>query len=455
MRAFMTTLPQTPATNAATAVCDTLRASGFLAFLVGGCVRDLLLNRPLNDLDIATSATPDEIERVFEGRTIPVGKSFGVMLVKQAGHVFEVATFRTDGGYSDGRRPDHVAFSTPEHDAQRRDFTVNALFLDTATGEILDFTGGLADLATKTLRTIGNPADRFNEDHLRLLRAARFASVLEFSIHPETRAAVVELAPLLDTVAPERIAAEFFKGLCHAPKPSKFLELLDALKLLGRFLPEVCAMKGCEQPPQFHPEGDVWTHTCLMLDGLPPPPRDLGLALATLFHDLGKPPTAKIFPLDDGTERIRFMNHAHIGAGMAHYILSHRLRQPTALADEVAEMVRDHMTFHELRNMRPANLRRFLGKPTFPKALEVCRLDLLHSGGTLGHYEFAREKFEAFANEPVLPEPWIRGADLMAAGLEPGPRYGVLLKRAYDAQLENAHPDKASLLRALPGWVNE
>jgi len=440
--------PSTPAVLAATAVCDTLRNAGFQALLVGGCVRDLLLNRPLNDLDIATSATPDDIERVFPGNTIPVGKSFGVMLVKHGGECFEVATFRTDGGYADGRRPDHVTFSTPEHDAQRRDFTVNALFLDPRTGEIFDFCGGLDDLATKTLRAIGDPDARFREDHLRLLRAVRFAAVLGFTLESATRAALEKLAPLLDTVAPERIGAEFFKGLCHAPKPSAFLELLDATGLLARFLPEVCAMKSCEQPPKFHPEGDVWTHTCLMLDSLPPPPRDLPLTLATLLHDIGKPPTFKRAREPDGTERIRFFGHAPIGAELVKKILA-RLRQPGALADEVSDIVRDHMMFHEVSKMRPATLRRFMGRPAFEKALEVNRLDLLHSTGNLADYHFAREKFEAFANEPILPEPWVTGADLIAAGLAPGVHFGELLKRAYDAQLENKHHDKAALLRAL------
>jgi len=442
------TTPETPSARAAAAVCDALRAAGFQAFFVGGCVRDLLLGRPVNDLDIATSATPDEIERLFFGHTIPVGKSFGVMLVKRGEHVFEVATFRSDGAYADGRRPDCVTFSTAEADAQRRDFTVNALFLDPRTGEIFDYAGGLGDLASKTLRTIGNPADRFNEDHLRLLRAARFAAVLGFSIHPETRDAVASLAPLLDTVAPERVAAEFIKGLRDAPRPSEFLNLLDSLNLLGRFLPDALAMKGCEQPPQFHPEGDVWTHTCLMLDSLAPPPRDPALALATFFHDIGKPPCAKWVVMPDGSGRIRFQGHSAVGAGITKRVLGVNLRQPAALVEEVSTIVRDHMTFHELCKMRPANRRRFLGKPTFEKALEVNRLDLLHSAGDLKDYEYARGQFEAFASEPILPEPWVRGRDLIAAGLEPGPQFGGVLKRAYDAQLENQYFDKSALLDA-------
>ena len=446
----MSLLPHNSIVLAATAVCETLRSAGFKAFLVGGCVRDLLLDRPINDLDLATSATPDDIERIFPDNTIPVGKSFGVMLVKRDGFIFEVATFRTDGGYTDGRRPDHVEFSTPEHDAQRRDFTINALFLDPHTEEIFDFTGGLSDLKARVLRTIRNPGDRFNEDHLRLLRAVRFTAVLGFTMEAETRAAVERLAPLLDTVAPERIAAEFFKGLCHAPRPSEFLALLDETGLLARFLPEVAAFRGCEQPPQFHPEGDVWMHTCLMLDDLPPPPRDLALTLSTLFHDLGKPPTFQRMKDAEGCEIIRFMNHASVGAERVGEVLA-RLRQSSALADEVAGIVRDHMTFHELANMRPARLRRFLGKPTFQKALEVNRLDLLHSTGSLEDYHFAREKFEAFRNEPILPEPWVTGADLIAAGRKPGKEFGLLLKRAYDAQLENQYPDKAALLNAILG----
>jgi len=311
----------------------------------------------------------------------------------------------------------------------------------------LDFGGGLGDLATKPLRAIGEPEKRFREDHLRLLRAARFAAVLGFSLEEKTRAAVVELAPLLDTVAAERVAAEFFKGLCHAPRPSEFLELLDALKLLARFLPEVRAMRGCEQPPEFHPEGDVWTHTCLMLDDLPAP-RDLALTLGALFHDIGKPPTSKLMRVKDGGERIRFMGHADIGATLAKNILE-RLRQSSALVEEVAAVVRDHMMFHETQNMRPATLRRFMGKPTFEKSLEVNRLDALRSHGDLKHYDFARKKFEAFASEPVLPEPWVKGADLIAAGLEPGPRFGAILQRAYDAQLEERFADKGALLNSV------
>ncbi|MFZ4394110.1 MAG: CCA tRNA nucleotidyltransferase, partial [Kiritimatiellia bacterium] len=279
-----------PQFAAACAILQALRAAGHMALLAGGCVRDALLGRPIKDLDIATSATPDEVVQLFPGATVTVGKAFGVIVVIRDQQPFEVATFRADSAYSDGRRPDAVRFTDASEDAQRRDFTINGLFYEPVTDEILDFVNGRADLAAGLLRAIGEPAARFREDHLRLLRAVRFTSVLGFHLDPATAAAARACATLLADVSAERIGMEFTRMLCESPRPSQALELLRELNLLDVFLPEVAAMRHVEQPVAYHPEGDVWTHTCLMLDAIPPP-REPAIAYAALLHDVGKPPT--------------------------------------------------------------------------------------------------------------------------------------------------------------------
>ena len=437
--------PAHPLLGAAGDIVRTLRDAGHTALFAGGCVRDALLGRPLKDIDIATSAKPDEVEQLFSGTTIAVGKAFGVIVVLRNQQPFEVATFRADGAYTDGRRPDGVRFTHAAEDAKRRDFTINGLFHDPATGELLDFVNGRADLASGMVRAIGDPAARFREDHLRLLRAVRFTAVLGFQLDPATAAAARDAAPLLADVSAERIGSEFTRMLCESLRPSQLMQLLLDLGLLQIILPEVAAMKGVGQPAAYHPEGDVWTHTCLMLDAIPVP-RPPALAYATLLHDVGKPPT-----LEAGPAGIpRFPNHASVGAQLAREILL-RLKRPTELIDTVEIAVERHMTFVALPEMRPAKLRRFLGAPTFPLELALHRLDVTHSHGKCEIAEFAQQKLAEFASEPVLPEAWVKGRDLLALGLKPGPPVGHWLTRAYDAQLEGRFPDRETLL----AWIKQ
>ena len=428
-------------------VLRVLRANGHEALLVGGCVRDLLLGRAPKDWDVATDALPDRIEALFP-KTVAVGKAFGIIaVVCDDGSMVEVATYRADSPYADGRHPGAVAFTNAREDALRRDFTVNALFLDPATGEIRDYVGGRADLDARVLRAIGDPETRFTEDHLRLLRAVRFASVLGFAIDPATFAAIRKLAPQICRISAERIRDELFRLLTEAPRAGQALQLLRDAGLLKEILPEIEALVGVEQPPEFHPEGDVFTHTKLMLDAMPPNP-SLRLALAVLLHDVGKPPTANFATLADGTQRWRFENHAPVGAEMARAILE-RLRAPNALVDDVCAIVAGHMRIADAGQMRPPKLRRLIGAPTFEDELELHRLDCVSSHAILDVYDFLKAKQAEFAAEPVLPPPLVTGRDLIALGHAPGPQFAQLLRDAYDRQLEG-ETDKAALLAAVP-----
>ena len=424
-----------------------LRENGHEALLVGGCVRDLLLGRKPKDWDVATDALPDRIEALFP-KTVAVGKAFGIIaVVCDDGSTVEVATYRADSPYADGRHPSTVAFTNAREDALRRDFTVNALFLDPATGDIRDYIGGRADLDARVIRAIGDPETRFKEDHLRLLRAVRFAVVLGFSIEPATFAAIQKLAPQIHRISAERIRDELFRLLTEAPQAGQALQLLRDAGLLKEILPEIEALVGVEQPPEFHPEGDVFTHVKLMLDAMPPHP-SLRLALAVLLHDVGKPPTANFATLPDGTQRWRFENHAPVGAEMARAILE-RLRAPNALVDDVGAIVAGHMRIADADKMRPPKLRRLIGAPTFDDELELHRLDCLSSHAILDVYEFLKAKQAEFAAEPVLPPPLVTGRDLIALGHAPGPQFAQLLRDAYDRQLEG-ETDKAALLAAVP-----
>lgn len=433
----------------ARAVARALRAVGHETYFAGGSVRDALLGRSAKDVDVATAAPPDMVEALFP-RTIAVGKSFGVIVVLQDGTPVEVATFRTDGPYADGRRPERVAFSSARDDAQRRDFTINGLFMDPDSGRVVDFVGGVDALREGVVAAIGDARARFGEDHLRMLRAVRFAGTLDFRVAPTTVEAIRELAPLVAKVSGERIGQELVRSLTESERAGETLRLLADLRLLEVVLPEVAAMRGVEQPPQFHPEGDVFTHTCLMLDALPPPPRDPRLALAVLLHDVGKPPTFSMDPLPDGGSIIRFRDHAPRGALMAGEILR-RLKLPNDLVADVAGMVKRHMTFPETDKMRPATLRRFMSAPTFPQEIELARLDMLHSNGDLAPHAFVAQQFAAYRDEPVLPPRWITGSDLRELGVPAGPELGALLHTAYDRQLEGLAPDRASLLE----WVRQ
>jgi tRNA nucleotidyltransferase/poly(A) polymerase len=404
-------------------------------FFAGGCVRDALCGRPLKDIDIATSAPPERVEELFAGRTVSVGKAFGVILVLDGKFQFDVATFRGDGAYVNGRHPQRVHFCGAAEDARRRDFTINGLFYDPAGGAVTDYVGGLDDLKNGVIRAIGSAAERFDEDHLRMLRAVRFASVMEFTIESATWQALCAASAKISRISMERVSSEFARMLCEAPRPSSAMEMLRTSGLLRQFLPEAEALHGVEQPPQFHPEGDVWTHTCMMLDGVEAP-RDPVLALGILFHDIGKPSTYScgVSP-KTGEERIRFMGHADAGAEMTGRIME-RLKLPGALIAAVREIVSHHMRFIDAPKMRKSTLRRLLGLKTIEPLLELNRLDSLCSNGDLSGWRYLIGQRARFTAEPVLPPPLVTGRTLLEWGVQPGPKMGKLLKKIYDAQLE-------------------
>lgn len=409
-------------------IVATLRAAGHEAFFAGGCVRDRLLGGRPKDFDIATSARPAEVERLFR-RTVAVGAQFGVIVVLEGGGEFEVATFRTDGEYRDGRRPESVTFSDAPGDAQRRDFTINGLFYDPAEERAIDYVGGQADLADGVVRAIGDPAARFAEDRLRLLRGVRFAARFGFAIEPATWSAIRAQAAEISAVSPERIRDELGKILVH-PNRLRGFDLLDASGLLRAVLPEMETLKGCEQPPEFHPEGDVFVHTRLML-GLLPADASLPLVLGVLFHDLGKPPTFQ----RDETGRIRFNGHEHVSATLTRAIMT-RLRFSNAEIDATETLVRNHMAFKDVQHMRVAKLKRFLARETMDDELELHRVDCASSHGLLDNYDFLRAKREEFASEPLIPAPLLTGHDLIALGWTPGPKFKDVLETAQTLQLE-------------------
>jgi putative nucleotidyltransferase with HDIG domain len=426
---------------AATNLAIQLKNAGHTACFAGGCVRDKLLGLEPKDYDIATSATPSEVLRLFPGSN-EVGAHFGVVIAKHEGHHIEIATFRTDGSYGDGRRPDSVTFSTPEEDAHRRDFTINGLFEDPETGGVIDHVEGVRDLEAKIIRAIGTPSHRFQEDALRLLRAVRFSTTLGFPIEPKTFAAIHENGHLLDKISPERIRDEFSKIIVSSNR-RRGLELLVDSCLIDHFLPEVLPLIGCDQPPEWHPEGDVYTHTCIMLEMLAPD-APLELCLATLLHDIAKPPTRTIDP--DG--RIRFNGHDSLGADMATEILT-RLRYPNAVIRNAAHMVSRHMQFMNVQQMRKAKLKRFMSEPTFPEEMELHRVDCASSNGFTDNYDFLNEKAEEFSHEPLIPPPLVTGKDLIARGLKPGPRFKDVLEKIQTEQLENRLTTREEALEYL------
>jgi len=457
----------------ATDIVRTLRESGFQAYLVGGCVRDLLLEREPADYDVATDATPLQVMRIFP-QTYAVGAQFGVVLVPLkadttkdtkvhegsrtreaeypgeriipgtvgssgwARYLFlspglrksvEVATFRSDIGYSDGRHPDEVRFSKdPREDVQRRDFTINGLLMDPITGEVLDYVGGRDDLKAGIIRAIGEPERRFAEDKLRMLRAVRFAARFGYAIEPKTFSAIQRHAPDIRQVSRERVREELTKMLTEG-RAKRAFELLDETGLLEQVLPEISAMKGVEQPPQFHPEGDVFVHTLLLLDKLPAGCSKT-LAWGALLHDVGKPPTFRVAP-----DRIRFDGHVEIGVKMAEEICN-RLRFSGDETQQILALVDNHMRFADVRKMNPSTLKRFLRLPRLDEHLELHRIDCLSSHGQLGSYEYAREKLRDTPAAEIRPKPLITGQDLIQAGYEPGPRFKEILTAVEDAQLE-------------------
>jgi len=403
-----------------------LRSAGHQAYLVGGCVRDLLLGWPPKDFDVATGAQPPEILRLFPGSGC-VGAHFGVVLVRDADAQVEVATFRSDRDYADGRRPTSVRFETsPREDAVRRDFTINGLMMDPDTAEVLDFVGGRDDLDRRLIRAIGDPDSRFREDHLRLLRAIRFAARLKFEIEPATFEAIRRNHALIRTVSAERVRDELVRILTEGGARRGF-ELLDATGLLDDLLPEVAAMKDVAQPPEFHPEGDVWVHTLLLLDRLDQ--ASPTLALGALLHDVGKPPTFRI------AERIRFDGHVEAGVELAGGILD-RLRFSRHDTEQVLALVANHMRFKDVPRMKESTLKRFLRLPKFEEHLELHRLDCLASHGQLENYQLVRRKLEELPREELKPKPLLTGHDLIAQGYTPGPVFSEILRAVEDAQLE-------------------
>ncbi len=408
-----------------------LQKEGHAAFYAGGCVRDSLLGKTPVDYDIATSAHPEQVQKLFP-RTVAVGAHFGVIVVVENNTEYQVATFRADGIYIDGRRPDSVTFSSPQQDAERRDFTVNGMFFDPLKNEVIDFVNGRADLAKKILRAIGNPADRFREDRLRMLRAVRFAATLGFTIDQPTWDALRENAAAIHEVSAERIREELAR-IFLSPQRVRGFDLLDASGLMQAVLPEISALKGCEQPPQFHPEGDVFVHTRRMLELLPEKV-SAPLVFSVLFHDIGKPAT---YSLDPAEGRIRFSGHDRVGAEMTARLME-RLRFSRAEIDATVEAVDQHMVFKDVQKMRVAKLKRFMSRPHFDDELELHKADCASSHGMLDNYDFLLAKRGEFASEPLIPPPLVTGRDLLALGWKPGPAVGKILEAVQTRQLEGA-----------------
>jgi poly(A) polymerase len=433
-------VPSTLSDSARTIV-QRLQDAGHTALYAGGCVRDRLMGVEPHDYDIATDARPEVVQKLFP-RTIAVGAHFGVIVVLWNGFEFQVATFRNDGQYIDGRHPESVSFASPEEDAARRDFTVNGLFYDPIAGRLIDYVGGQRDLAAKLLRAIGNPCDRFREDRLRMLRAARFATTLGFDLDPQTWRAVCENAPHIHEVSAERIREELMKILL-SPRRVRGFDLLDESGLLREILPEIETLKGCEQPPQFHPEGDVFVHTRLMLSLLPAEVSG-PLVLAVLFHDLGKPTTCAV----DADGRIRFNGHEKISAEMTETIMT-RLRFSRAEIDATIAQVANHMAFKDVQQMRVAKLKRFLARPHIDDELELHRVDCASSHGLLDNYHFLHAKRAEFASAPLIPPPLITGRDLIQLGHRPGPRFAEILEAVENRQLEGTLTSRDEAL----AWV--
>jgi tRNA nucleotidyltransferase/poly(A) polymerase len=449
-----------------------LQEAGFAAFWVGGCVRDFLLGREPQDFDIATDAKPAQVEKLFK-KTIPVGKKFGVIIVVEHGHQFQVATFRAEAEYRDGRRPEKVVFANAEADASRRDFTVNGLFYDPLTEKIHDWVGGEKDLRAKIIRTIGAPEERFGEDHLRMLRAVRFAARLNFEIEPRTFSAIQRLAPKIKVISAERVREELVKlfgppesgapascrrvpenELQHAGKmpalpvvpAARGLVLLRESGLMEQVLPELSATIDCEQSPDFHPEGSVFNHIRLMLEKLPAGASE-SLPWTVLLHDIAKPVTAE---RDTATGAIHFYGHEKVGADMAEKILQ-RLRFPKKQTEEIVACVRNHMQFKDVKQMRKATLRRLLLRETFPLELELHRLDCLGSFGGLEHYDFLVEQAEELKHQPTIRPPLLTGNDLIELGMKPGPKLGRLLEEIREKQLA----DELKTPREARAWVKK
>ena len=431
-----------------------LRRHGFEAYFAGGCVRDMLLGLDPTDYDVTTNAVPNEVMRIFP-ETYAVGAQFGVVLVPvpkdsereivppEHPHAIEVATFRSDGIYSDGRHPDQVQYSkSPEEDVQRRDFTINGLLMDPLDGDrVLDFVGGRADLAAGIVRAIGDPERRLQEDKLRMLRAVRFAARFGYAIDTPTVVAIKHLAPQIHQVSRERVRDELTKMLTEG-RARRAFELLDSTGLLKEVLPEIDRMHGVEQPPQYHPEGDVWIHTMMLLEQLPPSCSPT-LAWSALLHDVGKPPTFRVAP-----DRIRFDGHVEVGVRMAHEICQ-RLHFSNDDTEQIEELVANHMRFTDVERMKASTLKRFMRLPKFDEHMELHRIDCLSSHRDLSLYNFVREKVRTTPPEQIRPAALISGADLIALGYKPGPRFKDFLSAIEDAQLEGKLQNREEALELL------
>ena len=415
----------------ANSICATLQQHGYQALLVGGGVRDLLLNRDPADYDVTTDATPAQVMELFPD-SVGVGAQFGVVLVPRDGNKVEVATFRCDVGYSDGRHPDQVVYArTPQEDVSRRDFTINGLLMKHDSGEVLDYVGGRADLSAGIIRAIGEPERRFTEDKLRMLRAVRFAARFRYSIDPDTFAAIKKHAPEIHSVSAERIRDELSKLLTEGAARRGF-EVLDESGLLRELLPEISDMKGVNQPPEYHPEGDVWMHTRMMLDGLPPG-ASRTLAWGVLLHDVGKPPTFR--PASETGDRIRFDGHVEVGVRMAEAICR-RLRFANEETEQVKTLVANHMKFKDVAQMRKSTLKRFVRQPRFSEHLELHRLDCSASHGRLDAYQAVQDFLAATPPEQVRPPRLINGDDLLSMGFQAGPAFQRILTAVEDGQLD-------------------
>ena len=447
-------------------IVRTLRERGFQAYLCGGCVRDLLLKRQPADYDVTTDATPDQVMRIFP-ETYAVGAQFGVVLVPippddpspsdsamsppddavgsaslpfAKTNVVEVATFRSDVSYTDGRHPDAVRFSKdPREDVERRDFTINGLLMDPLSGGVLDYVGGRADLEAHIVRAIGDPERRFTEDKLRMLRAVRFAARFGYAIDPATFRAIQKLGPQIHQVSAERIRDELTKMLTEGHAREAFL-LLDESGLLREVLPEISAMKGVEQPPLYHPEGDVFVHTLLLLENLPHPCSP-ALAWGALLHDVGKPPTFRVAP-----DRIRFDGHVEVGVKMGEAICR-RLRFSNDDTEQILALIDNHMRFAHVLQMKESTLKKFLRMPHFDEHLELHRLDCQASHAILTAYEFAKEKLASIPPEKMRPTPLVTGDDLIAAGYLPGPLFKEILTAVEDGQLEGRLQSKEEAMQ--------
>ena len=443
-------LPASPQFAAAGAILRKLREEGHQAYLAGGCVRDLLLGREPKDYDVTTSATPDIVLDLFP-RTFAVGAHFGVVLVSAEIEgqptLTEVATFRSDGAYSDGRHPDQVRYTlSAEEDVQRRDFTINGLLLDPDqlnghTPSALDYVGGLADLESGIICAIGLPSRRFEEDHLRMLRAIRFAARLNFTIDPATQAAIRALAPKIQAVSRERVRDELTRMLTEGQARRAF-ELLDQTGLLAEVLPEAAKLKGVQQPPQYHPEGDVWTHTLMLLAQLEPG-CPMTLAWGALLHDIGKPATYQ--PATGPNDRIRFNGHVEVGVRIAAEICR-RLRFSNEESAQILALVQNHMRFADTPRMKTSTLKRFFRLDRFPEHLVLHRMDCMASSGNLDHYNFAEERYRTMPAEEVRPTPLLTGRELIAAGYQPGAKFKEMLHAVEEAQLEGSiHTEEEAL----------